>query len=68
MSRRLARALDLTPLVALPPVSERPALLAEARRTLALRCLCPICLGLDARYPREGYQLALFPYERSFRR
>jgi hypothetical protein len=27
-----------------------------------LRCPCPECLVLDARFPNEGYQLALFPY------
>lgn len=27
-----------------------------------LRCRCPECLSLDARFPTEGYQLALIPY------
>ncbi len=32
-----------------------------------LRCRCPECLALDIAFPREGYQLALFPYEISRR-
>lgn len=26
------------------------------------RCRCPECLRLDAEFPNEGYQLALFRY------
>lgn len=44
-----------------------PRMLYEAYVTLHLRCLCPVCLRLDARYPGEGYQLALFPYRREKR-
>lgn len=49
---------------ALVAIQNRPAIIAEARIALGLRCLCPTCLRLDARYPNEGYQLALFPYRR----
>lgn len=41
-----------------PPV----AVLAEVMRDLPYRCRCPICARLDARFPDEGYQLALFAY------
>jgi len=54
------RAWD-TMAVALEP---RPAIIQQAYVALGLRCLCPTCLRLDARYPGEGYQLALFPYRR----
>lgn len=40
----------------------RPAIIAQADRFDLLRCRCPVCLLLDARYPTEGFQLALFPY------
>lgn len=53
---------------ALIAIETRPAIIAEARIALGLRCLCPVCLGLDARYPNEGYQLALFPYRRETKR
>lgn len=42
----------------------RPAIISEAYVSLSLRCTCPICQRLDARYPGEGYQLALFAYRR----
>lgn len=45
-------------------IEPRPAIISQAYISLGLRCLCPTCLGLDARYPNEGYQLALFPYRR----
>lgn len=38
------------------------AILYQAYISTQLRCLCPVCLTLDARYPNEGFQLALFPY------
>ncbi len=52
------RAWDVQ-MVALEP---RPAIIRQAYVALGLRCMCPTCLSLDARYPNEGYQLALFPY------
>lgn len=39
---------------------DRPAIV---QRVSYLRCACPVCIGLDARYPTQGFQLALFPYE-----
>ncbi|WP_156397428.1 MULTISPECIES: hypothetical protein [unclassified Sphingomonas] len=39
-----------------------PAIVIQADRFELLRCRCPVCLLLDARYPAEGFQLALFPY------
>lgn len=39
-----------------------PAIVAPADRFELLRCRCPVCLILDAQFPREGFQLALFPY------
>lgn len=53
---------DRSPLVTLPPIAERPAFLAEARRVLEMCCPCPECRRLDAEFPGDGYQLALFPY------
>jgi mRNA-degrading endonuclease toxin of MazEF toxin-antitoxin module len=40
----------------------RPAIVIQADRFELLRCRCPVCMVLDARYPGEGFQLALFPY------
>ncbi len=40
----------------------RPAIIIQASRFDILRCRCPVCMVLDARYPGEGFQLALFPY------
>jgi hypothetical protein len=37
-------------------------IIVEAYSAAQMRCLCPECLRLDARYPLEGYQLALIPY------
>lgn len=34
-------------------------IIVEAYAAMQMRCLCPTCLGLDARYPSEGYQMAL---------
>lgn len=42
-----------------------PAIVAEADPFDLNRCRCPLCLRLDARYPVEGFQLALFPYRMS---
>lgn len=39
-----------------------PAIVAPADRFELNRCRCPACLGLDARYPGQGFQLALLPY------
>jgi len=52
---------------AMVAIETRPAIIAQAYVAVGLRCLCPTCLGLDARYPNEGYQLALFPYRREAR-
>jgi hypothetical protein len=41
---------------------DRPAFIRQADRFELLRCRCPVCIGLDLAFPREGYQLALFPY------
>lgn len=38
------------------------AIISQAYVSAQLRCLCPTCLRLDARYPTEGYQLALWPW------
>lgn len=46
----------------LPPVKPAPAIIIQADRFDTLPCRCPLCLVLDARYPGEGFQLALFPY------
>jgi hypothetical protein len=40
----------------------RPAIVIQADRFELARCRCPRCLALDALYPNEGFQLALFPY------
>lgn len=48
-------------------VDASPGTIVEAYASTQLRCLCPTCLSLDARYPSEGYQLALFPYRRDAR-
>ncbi len=55
------RAWDLAPV----PLEPRIAIVRQAYVALGLRCLCPECLRLDARFPSEGFQLALFPYRRS---
>lgn len=44
-----------------------PAIIVQAERFDVLRCRCPECLRLDALYPNEGYQLALFAYRPSVR-
>ena len=49
-------------------IETRPAIIREAYVAAGLRCLCPTCIRLDARYPNEGYQLALFPYRRETKR
>jgi len=43
-------------------MTSAPAIIIKADRFDTLRCRCPLCLVLDARYPGEGFQLALFPY------
>jgi hypothetical protein len=40
----------------------RPAIIIQADRFELLRCRCPECRVLDARFPAEGFQMALFPY------
>jgi len=40
-----------------------PAITQEAEQYG--RCTCPTCRELDRLHPREGYQLALFPYRPS---
>ncbi len=37
-----------------------PAIVQQAPRFQ--RCHCPECSNLDARYPGQGYQFALFVY------
>lgn len=46
-------------------VARAPAVPAPIVRQVEdpLRCRCPECLALDAQFPTEGYQLALFPYQ-----
>ena len=43
-------------------MTARPAIVIHADRFDLLRCRCPTCLALDAQFPGEGFQLALFPY------
>ncbi|QTH19690.1 hypothetical protein HRJ34_15710 [Rhizorhabdus wittichii] len=45
-----------------PKATIASAIVIQADRFDLLRCRCPVCLLLDARYPAEGFQLALFPY------
>mgnify|MGYP000028130580 CR=1 FL=1 len=47
------------------PLPVRTAIVQQADRFELLRCRCPECLALDALHPREGFQLALFPYRPS---
>ncbi len=47
---------------AVQPTPVRTAIVQQADRFELLRCRCPECLTLDAAHPREGFQLALFPY------
>jgi len=49
-------------------IEPRPAILRQAYVIAGMRCLCPTCFRLDARYPNDGYQLALFPYRRDVAR
>jgi hypothetical protein len=44
------------------PAAPPPAIVQPADRFELLRCRCPRCLRLDARFPGQGFQLALFPY------
>lgn len=43
-------------------LDRRPAFISEAYFAVTMRCPCPTCSRLDARFPYDGYQLALFPY------
>jgi len=50
-----------TPRIVWSPMKPAPIII-QADRFDLLRCRCPVCLVLDARYPTEGFQLALLPY------
>lgn len=39
-----------------------PAIIQQANVFDLQRCRCPRCAILDARFPDQGFQLALFPY------
>lgn len=43
------------------------AIVIQADRFELARCGCPTCLQLDAAYPREGWQLAFWPYRPAWR-
>jgi hypothetical protein len=38
------------------------AIIQQADRYELLRCRCPLCLALDAQFPTQGFQLALFRF------
>lgn len=42
-----------------------PAIVRPADRFEVLRCRCSICVGLDFRYPDEGFQLSLLAFRRA---